>query len=91
MMPYNQNGCACLGTYVDPCAANGGDADGDGVCAPDDCDDNDINIGAIQPAGTTCDDGNPNTTNDVYLADGCTCLGEPIDSTNTGGGEPQDS
>jgi hypothetical protein len=28
--------------------------------------------------GTACDDGNPNTGNDVIQADGCTCAGTPI-------------
>ena len=28
-----------------------------------------------QPAGTSCDDGNPNTIDDVIQADGCTCEG----------------
>jgi len=34
---------------VDPCASAGGDADGDGVCAADDCDDNNASVGARQP------------------------------------------
>lgn len=42
----------------------------------DDCNDNDPNVGAKQPQGTSCDDGDPDTDNDVILADGCTCKGE---------------
>jgi N-acetylneuraminic acid mutarotase len=49
------------------------DADNDGVCANEDCNDNDANF--PKPAGTACDDGNPNTANDVIQADGCTCAG----------------
>ena len=41
----------------------------------DDCNDNDPNIGAKQVQGTTCDDGDSNTINDVIQADGCTCEG----------------
>ena len=61
----------------DPCANRGGDADGDGVCQFDDCDDTNPNIGAQQAAGTLCNDGNPDTENDVILADGCSCAGTP--------------
>ena len=56
----------------DPCT----DGDGDGVCFEEDCDDNNANIGARQSPGTTCDDGNDVTINDVIQADGCTCAGE---------------
>ncbi len=52
------------------------DADNDGVCAPDDCDDNNPDLPAL--VGSSCDDGNPNTTNDVIQSDGCTCAGTPI-------------
>ncbi len=58
---------------------NGGggctDADGDGYCAADDCDDNNPNLPAA--VGTSCNDGNPNTTGDQIQADGCTCEGTP--------------
>ncbi len=72
------DGCSCAGTpiVVDPCEALGGDADGDGVCAADDCDDNDANLPAA--VGSTCDDADPTTENDVILADGCSCAGTPI-------------
>lgn len=49
------------------------DADNDGVCAENDCDDNDPNIPA--EFGISCDDGNPNTTEDRIQIDGCTCAG----------------
>ena len=66
--------CQCLGTTIDPCANNGGDADGDGVCANMDC--NDFNPNISQP-GDACDDFNPNTTNDIIQAD-CSCAGTII-------------
>ncbi len=71
------DGCGCAGTPI-PCYALGGDNDGDGVCADNDCDDNDPNVGAKQPVGSTCNDGNENTTDDKILADGCSCQGSPI-------------
>ena len=52
------------------------DADGDGVCFEEDCDDNDASIGARQTAGISCDDGNDLTINDVIQTDGCTCVGD---------------
>jgi len=54
------------------------DADGDGFCQEDDCDDNDPNF--PKPAGTSCDDGNSNTINDEIQGDGCTCAGTPAGS-----------
>ena len=64
----------------DPCANAGGDSDGDGICDDDDCAPNNANIPA-QP-GTACDDGNPNTTNDVIQADYCSCAGTPTGGPN---------
>ena len=58
--------CNCIGT-PEP------DNDNDGLCALEDCDDNDPNLPSV--VGSTCDDGNPDTTGDVYQADGCTCAG----------------
>ncbi len=55
------------------------DNDNDGVCAADDCNDNNPTIPTTP--GTACDDGDPNTNNDVIQSDGCTCAGTP-----TGGG-----
>jgi len=55
------------------------DKDEDGIPATDDCDDNDANIGAKQTPGTSCNDGNDATTNDVILADGCGCAGTVIE------------
>ena len=71
------DGCSCAGTPIDPCAANGGDADGDGICADADCNDNDENLPAA--VGSTCDDGDALTENDVIGTDGCSCAGTPID------------
>ncbi|MGK0364619.1 MAG: hypothetical protein ACI85O_001677 [Saprospiraceae bacterium] len=61
---------------ADPCSGTGGcpDNDEDGVCAADDCDDNDPAF-PMTP-GTTCDDGNADTTDDVIQADGCICAGQ---------------
>ena len=63
------DGCTCLGSL--PCT----DADNDGFCLDEDCDDNDPSLPTT--AGTACDDGDPNTDNDVILSDGCTCEGMP--------------
>lgn len=68
------DGCSCEGTF-DPCVANGGDSDDDGVCDNDDCAPNDPNLPATP--GTACDDGNPNTSNDQIQSDGCLCEGTP--------------
>ncbi len=62
-----------------PCTSLGGDADNDGVCAEEDCDDNNANLPATP--GTACNDNNSNTITDVIQADGCTCEG--IDATAT--------
>jgi len=69
------DGCTCLGVVVTGCV----DVDGDGVCADTDCDDTDASIPAAP--GTSCNDGDANTSTDVIQADGCTCLGT---NTNTG-------
>ncbi|MEZ4955428.1 MAG: hypothetical protein R2825_17840 [Saprospiraceae bacterium] len=58
-----------------PCANAGGDSDGDGICDNDDCQPNNPAFPATP--GTACNDGNPNTTNDVVQADGCSCAGTP--------------
>jgi len=65
--------CNCIGTPLD-------DNDGDGFCAAEDCDDNNANLPATP--GMTCDDGNPETTGDVYQADGCTCAGVIVGACN---------
>ena len=67
------DGCTCAG--VVPCTDN----DNDGVCADDDCDDNNSSLPTTP--GTTCNDGNPDTDNDVIQSDGCTCQG--IDTSCT--------
>jgi len=78
------DGCTCAGIFA--CLV---DVDNDGVCAPDDCDDNDPNVPA--PQGTSCDDGNSLTNNDIILADGCTCAGTPCtDADNDGICIPED-
>jgi hypothetical protein len=62
-----------------PCANLGGDSDGDGVCDAEDCQPSNANFPAFP--GTSCDDGNSNTSNDVVQFDGCSCVGTPV---NTG-------
>ena len=54
------------------------DADGDGIPASEDCNDNDANLTV---AGASCDDGNADTTNDLVQSN-CTCQGT---ITTTGG------
>lgn len=53
------------------------DNDKDYICAQNDCDDNDASVGIKFSTGISCDDGDPNTENDVYF-DGCTCAGTTI-------------
>ena len=69
------DGCSCEGTAIPACT----DADNDGICAADDCDDNDPNLPAAK--GSACNDGNADTINDVIGQDGCSCVGEakPVD------------
>ncbi len=62
------DGCTCQGTLI-----NCPDVDGDGICANEDCNDNNPNLPATP--GASCNDNNPITSNDVILADGCTCQG----------------
>lgn len=59
-----------------PCDGQGGDFDGDGICNNEDC--APLNPLLPRPEGTPCNDGDPDTDNDVILADGCTCEGTPI-------------
>ena len=77
-----QNNCVCAGT-LGPIACT--DADNDGVCQEDDCNDNNANIGARQTPGIACNDGNSNTSNDQIQSDGCTCSGTSSDSGGGGG------
>ncbi len=58
------------------CDTQGGDADGDGICANEDCDDNNPNLPALP--GSRCDDFDATTQWDVIQANGCTCAGTPI-------------
>ena len=69
------DGCSCAGTTTNPCAGQGGDSDNDGVCNNQDCQPFNPNFPATP--GTSCNDGNPNTVNDVVQADGCSCAGTP--------------
>ncbi len=70
------DGCGCAGTPAPDCYYNGGDYDQDGICADEDCDDNNPAVPAVP--GTSCDDGDATTLNDVIQADGCGCAGTPI-------------
>ncbi len=65
---------------VDACVDNGGDADGDGVCADVDCDDNNA---SVRGPGSACDDGDACTTGDVLDAN-CNCAGTFADADNDG-------
>ncbi len=69
------DGCSCAGSVQDPCANQGGDSDNDGVCNNQDC--QPFNPAFPATPGTACNDGNPNTNNDVVTADGCGCAGTP--------------
>ncbi|MBK9017473.1 MAG: hypothetical protein IPM82_27400 [Saprospiraceae bacterium] len=73
-------------TDCSPCANQGGDTDGDGVCNNNDCQPNNPAFPATP--GSPCNDGNANTTNDVIQADGCSCAGTPVpvcDNVTSGG------
>ncbi len=83
---YDSN-CNCAGTFAD--ADNDGVCDADDVCpngddtididgdgTPDDCDD-------CVMAGTSCDDGNDCTINDMFDAN-CDCVGTFADADNDG-------
>ena len=56
------------------CSNQGGDNDGDGICNNDDCAPDDPSLPA--PVGSSCNDNNANTINDIIQSNGCTCLGE---------------
>ncbi len=62
---------------ADPCANEGGDSDGDGVCDNQDCNPSNSNISS---PGDACNDGNSNTENDVIQSD-CSCVGTPVAPT----------
>ena len=70
------NGCST----PDPCAGQGGDSDGDGICNNQDCQPN--NAAFPGTPGSPCNDGNPNTSNDVITGNGCGCSG----TSSSGGG-----
>ncbi len=73
---YYQTGSGSQ-VVCDPCANQGGDSDNDGICNYSDCAPYNSSLPATP--GTSCNDGNPNTTNDVVQSDGCTCQGTPVD------------
>ncbi|MCB0614924.1 MAG: metallophosphoesterase, partial [Phaeodactylibacter sp.] len=75
---YDAN-CNCVGV-LNGCPGIG-DADGDGICADIDCDDNDPNSTSI--AGDACDDGDNTTIND-RLDNNCNCAGTPTACTGIG-------
>ncbi|MEL6142988.1 MAG: putative collagen-binding domain-containing protein, partial [Bacteroidota bacterium] len=84
--------CTANDTFDDNCncAGNIVDSDNDGICDADDqCPGEDDTLDADNDGipdacdacdgtlvGTSCDDGDPETSNDVFLAD-CSCLGQP--------------
>lgn len=61
------------------------DNDKDGVCKDEDCDDNNAAIPATP--GTSCDDGDATTLNDVIQSDGCGCAGTPAPDCYYNGGD----
>ena len=62
---------------VGPCGCDDQDTDNDGICDSEDCLPEDDSL-PTDP-GTACDDNDENTENDVIQADGCSCLGTPIE------------
>ncbi len=70
------NICELFEEFTIEGGGNPNDVDGDGVDAADDCDDNDPSVPTT--VGSSCDDNNAATENDVILADGCSCEGTPI-------------
>ncbi len=66
----------CVSEVAPPCTDN----DNDGICAEEDCDDNNDMVPA--PPGADCNDGDPNTEHDEIGADGCSCAGTPIGEHN---------
>jgi len=68
---YILNGCS----QSNPCVSQGGDSDGDGTCNSQDCQPNNPSFPGTP--GTSCNDGNPNTINDIVSPDGCSCSGTP--------------
>lgn len=52
------------------------DEDGDGICIPEDCNDNDVKLPVSEDIA--CNDNNPNTINDMIKKGECECKGEII-------------
>lgn len=78
----NSEGCSETLSFIISetlCGGNCIDEDNDGYCDDngEDCALNNPNLPTTP--GTTCDDGDGNTENDVIQADGCTCAGTPIE------------
>ncbi len=68
---YDAN-CDCVGQYLD--------SDSDGYCDAEDCAISNPDLPAVP--GSTCDDGDPDTENDLILSDGCTCEGTSSSDCN---------
>ena len=81
LAPYN---ITCGGGGSNPCANQGGDSDGDGVCNNQDC--QPLNPSLPASPGSTCNDFNQNTFNDRIGADGCSCAGTPTGGGGNNGG-----
>ncbi len=76
---------SCGGGGGGPCDNAGGDLDNDGICADVDC--NDLDPFLPTSPGTLCNDGDPNTSNDVIQNDGCTCAGTPATGCSVATGD----
>ena len=74
--PWNALSIDYIKIHTSPLGDN--DSDNDGVCDDQDCQPNNPNIPATP--GTTCDDGDANTTADVIQANGCDCAGVVVGS-----------
>jgi len=58
------------------CGCDDKDSDDDGICDALDCNPN--SPGLPSTFVISCDDGDPNTINDIYAIGSCECIGEPI-------------
>ncbi len=69
------NGCSdAISVFsTGDCACD--DSDGDGICDLDDCAPDNNSLPSA--TDTPCDDGNPDTTNDMIKAGSCDCIGIP--------------
>lgn len=78
--PWNALNVDFIKIYTEPLVIN--DSDNDSICDDEDCQPNNPNL-PTEP-GTSCDDENAMTTDDVILEDGCTCEGELLISSIEG-------